>query len=119
MNSPSEEAAWQPSTDAQALAKFRSLTRAYIRGELSHSAFVMQFGVDCLTHDLATPRPPDTFSGIHQDFSRCPTCNYPVPRSDKPEDYCELGHCPGGEHDGVSCHLCNADESEECQYDRS
>jgi len=58
VHSPSEEPAWQPSTDAQALAQLRSLIRSYIRGELSHTAFVMQFGVQCLTHDLATPRAP-------------------------------------------------------------
>lgn len=61
MESEAEEPVWQPSTDAQALADLRSLTRAYIRGELSHSAFVMQFGVQCLTHDVGTPRPPGTF----------------------------------------------------------
>lgn len=58
MGSEYGEPAWQPSTDAQALAQLRSLIRAYIRGELSHRAFVMQFGVQNLTHDLATPRPP-------------------------------------------------------------
>jgi hypothetical protein len=51
---------WQPTSDAQALAQLRSLIRSYIRGELSHRAFVMQFGVQCLTHDVATPRDPAT-----------------------------------------------------------
>jgi len=58
VSSDPQETPWQPSSDAQALADLRSLTRAYIRGELSHSAFVMQFGIQCLTHDVATPRPP-------------------------------------------------------------
>lgn len=61
VGSDEAQSTWQPSTDAQALAQLRSLIRAYIRGELSHTAFVMQFGVQCLTHDLATPRPLDTF----------------------------------------------------------
>jgi len=58
MASEADEPAWQPSTEAVHSANIRSLVRAYIRGELSHSAFVMQFGVECLTHDVATPRPP-------------------------------------------------------------
>lgn len=58
MNSPKEDAPWEPSTDAQALAQLRSLIRAYIRGELAFRAFVLQFGVMSLTHDVATPRPP-------------------------------------------------------------
>lgn len=61
VGSEAAEAVWQPSSDAQALAQLRSLIRSYIRGELSHTAFVMQFGVQCLTHDLGTPRPPDRF----------------------------------------------------------
>lgn len=59
MESEAAEPVWQPSTDAQALAQLRSLIRAYIRGELSHSAFVMRFGVQCLTHDVGTPQPPE------------------------------------------------------------
>lgn len=57
--SESEKEIWQPSSDAQALAQLRSLIRSYIRGELSHSAFVMQFGIQCLTHDVGTARPQD------------------------------------------------------------
>lgn len=96
MASDTAEPVWQPSTDAQALAQLRSLIRAYIRGELSHSAFVLQFGVMSLTHDVATPRPPDVFL--------------------VPEEECDRGHCPSGEHDGVSCHLCNSHEPEECVF---
>lgn len=58
MGSEADEAVWQPSSDAQALAQLRSLIRAYIRGELAFRAFVLQFGVMSLTHDVATPRPP-------------------------------------------------------------
>lgn len=59
MDSDHAESAWQPSTDAQALANLRSLVRAYLREEIGHAAFVMQFGVQCLTHDVCTPRPPE------------------------------------------------------------
>lgn len=58
MDSDHDEAPWQPSTDAQALANLRSLVRVYLREELGHAAFVMQFGLQCLQHDVATPRPP-------------------------------------------------------------
>lgn len=58
MASDAEDAPWEPSSDAQALAQLRSLIRAYIRGEMAFRAFVLQFGVMSLTHDVATPRPP-------------------------------------------------------------
>lgn len=71
---------WQPTTDAVALSQLRSLIRSYIRGELSHSAFVMRFGVQGLTHDLGTLRPASTFEVYHDKFVRCTSCGYPVPR---------------------------------------
>lgn len=83
MASPTEEAPWQPSSDAQALAQLRSLIRAYIRGELSHSAFVMQFGVQCLTHDMATPRVPDTMVA-------CTRCGHQIYNPS-----CDCAHCTG------------------------
>jgi len=68
VGSEAAEPAWQPSTDAQALAQLRGLIRAYIRGELSHTAFVMQFGIQCLTHDLATPRPPSALVECEEEY---------------------------------------------------
>jgi len=59
--SEDDAAPWQPSTDAQALANIRSLVRTYIRGDISHGQFVLQFALQCLTHDVATPRPPSAF----------------------------------------------------------
>lgn len=98
MASDSEAEAWQPSTDAQALAQLRTLIRAYIRGELSHRAFVLQFGVMSLTHDVATPRPPGK-----------------LPR----HSYCEDPDCDGHEigdlsvipvhTDGCGCAWCSSD----------
>lgn len=73
MDSEQPAEVWQPTTDAQALAQLRTLIRSYIRGELSHRAFVLQFGVQCLTHDVATPRNPATLP----QYSHCqdPDCD--------------------------------------------
>lgn len=91
MASEAEDSPWRPSTDAQALANIRSLIRSYIRGELSHSAFVLQFGIESLTHDVATPRPPEAFEAFHETFARCSTCGYPVPRIYTPDEIAGCG----------------------------
>lgn len=108
MSSDPTDEAWQPTTDAVALSQLRSLIRAYIRGELSHSAFVMRFGVQGLTHDLGTPRPRSTFEVYHDKFVRCTSCGYPVPRVFSLEELAELAEgntvdieCPApATHDG-------------------
>lgn len=93
---PTDEA-WQPTTDAVALSQLRSLIRSYIRGELSHSAFVMRFGVQGLTHDLGTLRPARTFEVYHDKFVRCTSCGYPVPRVFSLEELAELGAVPAAD----------------------
>jgi len=105
------EKEWQPSTDAQALANLRSLTRSYIRGELAHAAFVMQFGVQCLTHDLATPQPPmdhedhQANCGCHWVLNSDPRCLQSAKRAapegvrlneaGNPLTFCEDPDCDG------------------------
>lgn len=97
MGSEDGEPVWQPSSDAQALAQLRSLIRAYIRGELGHSAFVMQFAVQCLTHDVCTPRPPGTFhaadyplSSMPQPVKTCMNCGH---QTNNPS--CDCAGCSG------------------------
>ncbi len=94
MASEDAQSTWQPSTDAVALSQLRSLIRSYIRGELSHSAFVMRFGVQGLTHDLGTPRPANTFEVYHDKFVRCTACGYPVPRVFTLDELAEMSERP-------------------------
>lgn len=75
VDSEADETAWEPSTDAQAFANLRSLVRAYIRREVSEQAFIMQFGLIGLQHDVATPRPPGALEPPAEPAKHCDGCN--------------------------------------------
>lgn len=53
---------------------FRRLTRSYIRGELSHSQFVMNVALLCLEYDVKAAGHPDVVARLYDSACDCPFC---------------------------------------------